>query len=86
MKNTAMNNNALKKALTLGVPAGALAWLLYGVLTSLFDDDSIFEQMFDSSGIFFGVVMMVIAAVYYYRNALKAPAAEAAETAEQAET
>ena len=64
-----MNQNALKKALTLGIPSGALAWFLYGLFTSLFDDDSVFEQMFESSGILFAVCGIILAVVFCYRNA-----------------
>ncbi len=50
-----MNKDALKKAFLHGIPTSAVAWFFYGLVTSLFDDDSIFELMFESSGIFFAV-------------------------------
>lgn len=65
-----MNKNALKKAFIQGIPAAVLAWFAYGVFTSLFDD-SVFEQMFESSGIFFGVVMAVLAVGCFYRNIVR---------------
>ena len=62
-----MNMNALKKACTAGIPAAILSWFAYGMFTSLFDD-SILEQMFEPSGIFFGIVMAVLAVGCFYRT------------------
>ena len=65
-----MKTNALKTALIRGLPAAFLAWFSYGAFTSFFDD-TILEQMFDSSGILFGVLMAVLAVCFFYRSALK---------------
>ena len=66
-----MNKDALKKAFLHGIPAGAVAWFFYGLVTSLFDDDSIFELMFESSGILFAVCMTAIAVILGYQNMTK---------------
>ena len=63
-----MNKDALKKAFLHGIPTGVIAWFFYGLFTSLFDDDSIFELMFESSGILFAVCMTVTAVVFCYRT------------------
>ena len=67
-----MNMNALKKAFLQGIPAAAAAWVFYGLFTSLFDDDPFLEQMFESSGILFGICMAVIGVCFFYRKAASA--------------
>ena len=59
------------------VPAAVLAWFAYGVFTSLFDD-SVFEQMFETSGIFFGIVMAVLAVGCFYRSIVRKESREEA--------
>ncbi len=62
-----MSKSVLKKAFAAGIPAAVLSWFAYGAFTSLFDD-TIFEQMLEPSGIFFGIVMAVLAVSCFYRT------------------
>jgi hypothetical protein len=66
-----MNTAALKKALLQGIPSALVAWVLYGGLTSLFGDDSIFEEMFESSGLFFAFVIAIVFVFSIYCSAVK---------------
>ena len=67
-----MNKNIMIKALRQGTIGAVLGWILYGVMTSLFDDGPLFEEMFETSGILFAVFMAVLVTVCCYRNCKKA--------------
>ena len=63
-----MDKNILIKAFRQGTIGAVLAWIFYGVITSLFDDDPLFEEMFETSGILFAVFMAVAGIVCCYRK------------------
>lgn len=66
-----MNKNIMIKALRQGTIGAVLGWILYGVMTSLFDDGPLFEEMFETSGILFAVFMAVTAITCCYHNCKK---------------
>ena len=66
-----MNKNLLIRAFRQGTIGAIAGWVLYGVLTSLLDDDPLFEEMFETSGILFAVFMAVLVTVCCYRNCKK---------------
>ena len=63
-----MNKNLLIRAFRQGTIGAIAGWVLYGVLTSLLDDDPLFEEMFETSGILFAVFMAVAGIVCCYRK------------------
>ena len=71
-----MNRNILIRACKQGTIGAVVGWLLYGVLTSLLDDDPLFEEMFETSGILFAVFMAVLVTVCCYHNCKKAETAK----------
>ena len=66
-----MNKNLLIRAFRQGTIGAIAGWVLYGVLTSLLDDDPLFEEMFETSGILFAVFMAVVAIAGCYHNCRK---------------
>ena len=66
-----MNKNLLIRAFRQGTIGAIAGWVLYGVLTSLLDDDPLFEEMFETSGILFAVFMAVTAITCCYHNCKK---------------
>ena len=63
-----MNKDIVTRTFIKGIASATAAWVFYGLFTSLFDDDTVLEQMFDSSGVFFAVCMAILATVFYYRK------------------